>query len=80
VLGVLPSLAVLRVRVDFPSGPRAARVKAGIAAGSLALALLLLLLFFKSLAPALREHRELRYLLTPTNYIQALNSYLKARN
>jgi lipid A ethanolaminephosphotransferase len=80
VLGVLPSLAVLRVRVDFPSGPRALAVKAGIAAGSLALALLLLLLFFKSLAPALREHRELRYLLTPTNYIQAVNSYLKARN
>jgi lipid A ethanolaminephosphotransferase len=45
----------------------------------LALAVLLLVMFFKTLAPTLREHRELRYLLTPTNYIQAINGYLKQR-
>jgi lipid A ethanolaminephosphotransferase len=39
----------------------------------------LLVVFFKTLAPTLREHRELRYLLTPTNYIQAINGYIKQR-
>jgi lipid A ethanolaminephosphotransferase len=38
-----------------------------------------MVVFFKSLAPTLREHRELRYLLTPTNYIQAVNSYVRAK-
>ncbi len=77
VLGILPSLAVARVRIAFPHGARGLLRRGGIAAGSLALAILLLLVFFKSLAPALREHRELRYLLAPTNYIQAVNSYFK---
>ncbi len=79
LLGIVPSLAVARTRVDFSSDRRALAFRAGNAAGSLALAFLLLLVFFKSLAPALREHRELRYLLTPTNYIQAVNAYVKAR-
>ena len=77
VLGVMPSLAVLRVRVAYPAGRRRLYLWAGTSVGSLALALLLLMMFFKSLAPALREHRELRFLLTPTNYIQAINSYYK---
>ena len=75
--GVLPSLFVARARIQFPQGLRGVLRRFGIAAGSLALAALLLVLFFKSLAPALREHRELRYLLTPTNYIQALHGYLR---
>jgi lipid A ethanolaminephosphotransferase len=37
------------------------------------------MLMFKTLAPALREHRELRFLLTPTNVIQAVNGYLGRR-
>lgn len=77
VLGVLPSLAVARADVRFPQGARGLFLKFGTTAGSLALAVLLLLVFFKSLAPALREHRELRYLLTPTNYIQALHGYIR---
>ena len=77
VFGVLPSLFVARARIQFPQGLRGVVRRSGIAAGSLALAALLLVLFFKSLAPALREHRELRYLLTPTNYIQALHGYLR---
>jgi lipid A ethanolaminephosphotransferase len=79
VMGVVPALLVARANVRFATGQRALLRQAGIAALSLALALLLLLVFFKSLAPALREHRELRYLLTPTNYIQAINGYVKAR-
>ncbi|MBC7684937.1 MAG: phosphoethanolamine--lipid A transferase [Bdellovibrionales bacterium] len=79
VLGVLPSLAVWRVRVDYAPGRRRLAWWAGSALLSLVLALLLLVVFFKSLAPTLREHRELRYLLTPTNYIQAIHGHFKQR-
>lgn len=78
-LGILPSFLVGRANIEFPAGLRGVFRRAGISAASLAIALLLLAVFFKSLAPALREHRELRYLLTPTNYIQALNSYTRAK-
>jgi lipid A ethanolaminephosphotransferase len=78
-LGVLPSLYVARARISFPQGLPGILRRSGIVAGSLALAALLLVLFFKSLAPTLREHRELRYLLTPTNYIQALHGYLRSK-
>jgi lipid A ethanolaminephosphotransferase len=78
VLGVLPSVAVWRVRIEIPQGQRRGLLRRGaIIGGSLAIAILLLLAFFKTLAPALREHRELRYLLAPTNYIQAIHSYIK---
>ncbi|NML63278.1 phosphoethanolamine--lipid A transferase [Massilia sp. RP-1-19] len=79
VLGILPSLVVARAKIDFPEGPRGLAFRLGTGAASLAVAALLLILFFKSLAPALREHRELRYLLTPTNYVQALHGYLRNR-
>jgi lipid A ethanolaminephosphotransferase len=80
VLGVLPSMAVWRARVDYPSGRRGILLWLGSAGGSLVLALLLLVVFFKSLAPTLREHRELRYLLTPTNYIQAIHGHFKEQH
>ncbi len=77
LLGVLPSLLVWRTRIDFPVGPRGLLRRGGFFAGSLTIAVLLLLAFSKTLVPSLREHRELRFLLTPTNYIQAINSYVK---
>lgn len=77
VLGIAPSLAVGYARLGFPRARRDAVLKAGTLAASIAVAAILLMVFFKSLAPALREHRELRYLLTPTNYIQAVHAYLK---
>lgn len=79
VLGILPSLVVARARVNFPKSPRGLAIRLGTGVASLAIAALLLMLFFKSLAPALREHRELRYLLTPTNYVQAVHGYLLNR-
>jgi len=48
-------------------------------ATTLVLATVLLFVLYKGLAPTLREHRELRFLLTPTNYIQAVNGYFKRR-
>lgn len=79
LLGVLPSLLIARVKIRFPQGAKGLLQRSGIVAGSLLLAALLLVLFFKSLAPALREHRELRFLLTPTNFIQAVHGYLRNR-
>ena len=75
----LPALLVARAEIRFPVGARGLARRAGMAAGSLALAAMLLLMLFKSLAPAVREHRELRYLLTPTNTAQALHGYLRSR-
>lgn len=75
----LPSLLVARAPIRFPAGVRGIGQRAAISAASLTLAALLLVLMFKSLAPAVREHRELRYLLTPTNVIQALDGYVHQR-
>lgn len=77
--GGLPSLLVARAQLRFPQGARGLAQRVGIVAGALALAMLLLVLLFKTLAPTVREHRELRYLLTPTNAVQALNGYLRKR-
>ena len=79
VLGVLPSLWVARARIRYAHGVRGLLRQAGIAGGSLALAALLLMCLFKNLAPALHEHRELRFLLVPTNVIQAVHGYLHGR-
>lgn len=79
LLGMAPAFAVARMRLRFAPVRRHLAQSAAIAAGSILLAALLLLVFFKSLAPALREHRELRFLLTPTNYIQAANGYLRQK-
>jgi len=79
LLGLLPSLLIARANIQFPSGARGLIRRFGNAAGSLLLALVLLVLLFKSLAPALREHRELRFLLTPTNFIQAVHDYVQGR-
>jgi len=79
LLGLLPSLVVWRIRLDFPPFRRGLLLHTGIAAVSLVLAAGLLLLFFKSIAPAFREHRELRFLLAPTNYIYATRGYLKRK-
>lgn len=77
ILGIVPSLLVWRMRIEFCVGKRGLFLQGANIGGSLLAAAILLFLFFKSLAPALREHRELRYLLAPTNYIQAINGYVK---
>lgn len=79
LLGLLPSLVIARLRIRYPEGVKGLLQRLGIVAGSLLTAVLLLLLLFKSLAPTLREHRELRFLLTPTNFIQAMHGYLRNR-
>ena len=79
LLGILPSLLIARANIQFPNGLKGLLKRSGNAVGSLLCALVLLVLLFKSLAPALHEHRELRFLLTPTNFIQAVHGYLRNR-
>ena len=79
VLGVLPSLWVARAEIRFGRGLRGLLRRGGIAGGSILLAALLLMCLFKNLAPALHEHRELRFLLVPTNVIQAVHGYLRSQ-
>jgi lipid A ethanolaminephosphotransferase len=79
LLGVLPSLWIARANIQFPSGVKGLLKRSSNAGGSLLLAFALLALLFKSLAPTLHEHRELRFLLTPTNFIQAVDGYLRSR-
>jgi lipid A ethanolaminephosphotransferase len=79
LLGVVPSLLVWFVPVHYPPLRRDLLLKLGTVAGSLLALTCLLLLMFKTLAPAVREHREMRFLLTPTNMFQATSGYLKRR-
>jgi lipid A ethanolaminephosphotransferase len=79
LLGILPSLLVWRLPLVFRPLRRDLLAKCAIVAGSLLVGAALLLMLFKVLAPAVREHRELRFLLTPTNMFQATHGYLKRK-
>ncbi|WP_227470322.1 phosphoethanolamine transferase [Massilia sp. YMA4] len=79
LLGILPSVLVWRLPLVFPPARRDLPLKAGTVALSLLAGAGLLLLLFKVLAPAVREHREMRFLLTPTNMFQATHGYLKRK-
>lgn len=79
LLGLLPSLVVARAQVRFPRGACGMALTAGACSTSLAIAIVIMLVSFKSLAPVLREHRELRFLLTPSNVVQAIHGYARLR-
>lgn len=79
LFGLLPSWLVWRLPVQYGPLPRSILANGGVFAMSLLLAVGLLFLLFKTLAPAVREHRELRFMLTPTNVFQAANGYLKRK-
>jgi lipid A ethanolaminephosphotransferase len=76
MLGGLPSLAVWYAGQRSQPLRRDLLIKFGTIVLCLTTAAILLMIFFKSLAPAVREHRELRFMLTPTNYIQAVNKFV----
>ena len=77
LLGVLPSVLVYRLKLEFPPLRRALLINPAVVVVSLLVAGVLMMGFFKTLAPAVREYRQMRFLLTPTNVIQAGNSFFK---
>lgn len=80
LLGVLPCFLLWRVRLEAPPLVKNLLVKSAIVSVSLVVAAGLLLTFYKSYAPAFREHRELRLLMTPTNYLNAASSFLRGKS
>ena len=79
LMGVLPAVALATMKVTYPSTRKhLLQIGAGVVS-CLTLATILLFFLYKGLAPTLREHRELRYLLAPTNVIQAVNGYFKRK-
>ncbi|MES2318867.1 MAG: phosphoethanolamine--lipid A transferase [Pseudomonadota bacterium] len=78
-LGVLPSAIVIATDIDYGTWRRDLPRKLLIIVASGAAFAVFLFVFYKSLAPLFREHRELRYQLAPTNYIQAINGVRKMR-
>lgn len=78
LLGVLPSILVLAIDVEAVPFWRDLVRRIIVIGASLAIAALLLFIGYKHYAPAFREHRELRYMLTPVNYLDATRKYLRS--
>ena len=77
--GVVPSLLVARVQLRRRSLRRALMARAAALAGALLLAASALLLAYQPTASLMRNHRELRYLVTPGNYLVSLVSVLRGK-
>jgi lipid A ethanolaminephosphotransferase len=70
--GVVPSALVWWPRIRQRPWRRAAAVRAGFVAAALVLAVASLLLVFADFASLMRNHREVRWLITPGNAVVAL--------
>ncbi|MBF6024421.1 phosphoethanolamine transferase [Lysobacter niastensis] len=71
-LGVLPSLLVWRVRLRHRTLRRAALVRAAWVVLAMLIAAGAALASFQNLSALMRNHRELRHLITPGNYLVSL--------
>jgi lipid A ethanolaminephosphotransferase len=70
--GVLPSLLVWRVRLKPRSFKRAVLIRGACLVGALAVACAAALLSFQNLSALMRNHKEVRHLITPGNYVMSL--------
>lgn len=70
--GVLPAVLLWRVRVKVRPLGRALLVRLGLLVASLALAGLALMGSFQDISALLRNHKEMRHLVTPANYLVSL--------
>jgi len=68
----LPLVLLWRVRVRPRRWHRALGLRLATTAGALALLVGALMLNFQSLASMMRNHKEMRYLITPANYLWSL--------
>ncbi|WP_440225795.1 phosphoethanolamine transferase [Dokdonella sp. MW10] len=72
LFGVLPSIAVWRVRLRKRPFARAALARSLWVAGSFAVAAIAGLVSFQDLSALMRNHKPVRYLVTPANYMVSL--------
>ncbi|UXY17218.1 phosphoethanolamine--lipid A transferase [Chitiniphilus purpureus] len=79
-LGVLPIWLLWRMPIQWRPLARELLAKLLIIAGCVAVVLTLALGSYQTFASVARNHRDLRLLLTPTNYLQAVSRYLKRRS
>ncbi|KRA81900.1 hypothetical protein ASD78_01100 [Lysobacter sp. Root667] len=70
--GVLPSLLVWRVRLKSRTFKRAVLIRSACLVGALVVACAAALLSFQNLSALMRNHREVRHLITPGNYVMSL--------
>ncbi|MET0756364.1 MAG: phosphoethanolamine--lipid A transferase [Pseudoxanthomonas sp.] len=78
VLILLPLLALWRVRLLERSWPRALAVRAAFLAAMASVLAAGALLSFQDISSLVRNHREVRYLVTPANYLVSLSNVLLA--
>ncbi|MET0549740.1 MAG: DUF1705 domain-containing protein, partial [Xanthomonas sp.] len=75
---VLPILVLWRVRLIRRSPLKALAIRIGFLVGMLALGGVAAMLSFQDLSAMMRNHREIRYLATPINYLVALRQNFKS--
>ena len=80
LLGILPAWLLWRVPIRWRCPQRELLSKLIVLVVSFAVVALVALVYFQTFASIVRNHRELRFLLTPMNYIQATSSLLKRQN
>lgn len=78
--GVLPSFLVWNVRIASRSWRRAAMMRTVFLIGALAVAVACIAISFQDLSALMRNRKEVRYLVTPGNYIVSLGRVLAAES
>lgn len=78
VLTLIPVTALWRVRLLKRSWPRALAIRSAFMVAMAAAAAIGALLSFQDISSLVRNHREVRYLVTPANYVVALYKVLQA--
>ena len=69
IYGVVPSVVIYRLNIDYGSGFLEYLKKAVMPAVVIALAFALCLPTYSTFASVIRNHKEVRYLMTPSNFI-----------
>lgn len=72
VLGLLPTVLLWRVRLRKRTWKRALALRSAFMAGTVMVAVVGVLMSAQGVSSLVRSHREIRYLVTPANYIVAL--------
>ena len=80
LLGALPVWLLWRVPIHWRPAKREVLTKSAVIAVSLSVLAIVAFAYFQTFASVARNHRELRFLLTPVNYLQATSSYFKRLN
>ena len=78
-LGVLPSALTLWIRIDYHGLWGSILQKLGWMGGSALVVSGIIVLFYQDYASISRNHREIRFLLTPSNYLTATYGVLKTK-